>query len=88
MEIRIMYAYEWRPEIPLDKRDCANCNDGFCQHFMDADKIYTRAEIETISRELGYSFFDRCGGDDCGHHWVAKTVVTKDGKTSVFDIKK
>jgi hypothetical protein len=39
-------------------------------------KIYSRSDIETMSARLGYSVWDRCGGDDCRHRWVS-VVVTK-----------
>jgi hypothetical protein len=54
---------------------------------MDMGKLYSRAEIETISARLGYSAFDRVGGwwtredgthsPQCRHTWNALTVIRK-----------
>jgi 5-keto 4-deoxyuronate isomerase len=54
---------------------------------MGLDKFWSRTEIETLSRRLGYSVFDRGGGwwtmpngihsPSCRHRWVSKVVVKK-----------
>ena len=54
---------------------------------MQLDRLYSRAEIETISARLGYSVFDRRGGwwtkpngqhsPSCRHIFYAQTVIKK-----------
>lgn len=84
----IRYAYEWKPEVPYGQRDSnAHPSRPFCQRVMELDKFWSRSEIETLSRRLGYSVFDRAGGwwtmpngihsPSCRHRWVSKIVVKK-----------
>lgn len=84
----IRYAYEWKPEVPYGQRDSnAHPSRPFCQRVMGLDKFWSRSEIETLSRRLGYSVFDRAGGwwtmpngihsPSCRHRWVSKIVVKK-----------
>lgn len=84
----IRYAYEWKPEVPYSQRDTKNHpSRPFCERVMGLDKFWTRTEIETLSRRLGYSVFDRGGGwwtmpngihsPSCRHRWVSKIVVKK-----------
>ena len=84
----IRYAYEWKPEVPTGQRDSnAHPSRPFCQRVMGLDKFWSRTEIETLSRRLGYSVFDRGGGwwtmpngihsPSCRHRWVSKVVVKK-----------
>ncbi len=73
-----MYSYEG----PQDSR-----NRPFCARMMQLNRLYTRAEIETISRRLGYSVFDRRGGwwtmpdgvhsPSCRHDWRSNVVIKK-----------
>ena len=44
---------------------------------MELNRLYTRYDIEQISQRLGYSVWDRKGGDDCRHRWVSQIVVKK-----------
>lgn len=77
-EILIKYSYEG----PKDNR-----NRPFCAKLMELDRLYSRAEIETISSRLGYSVWDRRGGwwtqpdgdrlPHCRHSWVSNIVVRK-----------
>jgi len=84
----IRYAYEWKPEVSYGERDSnAHPSRPFCQRVMGLDKFWSRTEIETLSRRLGYSVFDRGGGwwtmpngihsPSCRHRWVSKVVVKK-----------
>lgn len=78
--LSIMYTYEWQEEVPPNERDCVKCNSvGFCQKLMDLKRFYTRADIEKISARLGYSVWDRRGGDDCKHYWKSNQVIKKKG---------
>lgn len=77
--ISIKYSYEG----PQDSR-----NRPFCAKLMELHRLYSRAEIESISERLGYSVFDRRGGfwtrkgtNDttpyCRHKWKSNIVVKK-----------
>jgi hypothetical protein len=84
----VRYSYEWKSEIPSGQRDTADHpSRAFCARLMQLDRLYSRAEIETISGRLGYSVFDRRGGwwtrpngqasPSCRHRWFAQTVIKK-----------
>ena len=54
----------------------------FCARLIELNRVYTRAEIETISQRLGYSVFDRAGGfwgnkPYCRHEWRRLLVIKK-----------
>jgi hypothetical protein len=85
MTISVMYSYEWDPALPESERKFeSEPSEEFCRTIMEMNMLYTRAEIEQISGELGYSVFDRRGGDGCKHVWKSNTVVEKDGKTRII----
>lgn len=76
---KIMYGYDG----PQDSR-----NRPFCARMMQLNRLYTRAEIETISRRLGYSVFDRRGGwyhnpstdsttPYCRHTWASFVTIKR-----------
>ena len=84
----VRYSYEWRSDIPGNERDSADHPSRyFCARLMQLDRLYSRAEIESISARLGYSVFDRRGGwwtrpngqhsPSCRHRWFAQTVIKK-----------
>ena len=84
----VRYSYEWRSDIPGNERDSADHpSRQFCARLMQLDRLYSRAEIESISARLGYSVFDRRGGwwtkpngqasPSCRHRWFAQTVIKK-----------
>lgn len=84
----VRYSYEWRTDIPVNQRNSADHpSRQFCARLMQLDRLYSRAEIETISARLGYSVFDRRGGwwtrpngdhsPSCRHRWLAQTVIKK-----------
>lgn len=82
--IMVKYSYEW-------KAGFTNANIGtsrdFCVALLEANKLYSRAEIETMSAELGYSVWDRKGGwytkpngersPECRHEWKTNIVTRK-----------
>jgi len=83
-KLMIRYSYEWRNVKGNDKNK-ANSRP-FCQALMNANKLYSRADIETLSTRMGYSVFDRCGGFwnndgvidyQCRHEWKANIVTRK-----------
>jgi hypothetical protein len=77
-EILLRYSYDG----PQDDK-----NRPFCAKLMELNRLYSRADIETISERLGYSVWDRRGGwftqpdgthrPFCRHRWFALTVVRK-----------
>jgi DNA-binding Lrp family transcriptional regulator len=79
-QIFVKYSYEG----PVDNR-----NRPFCAKLMSLKRLYSRAEIESISTRLGYSVFDRRGGfwthhdgtvtPYCRHTWKSNIVVKKGG---------
>ena len=84
-EILIRYSYEW-------KSGFSNANKGtsrpFCVHLLDAKKMYSRSEIESMSARLGYSVWNRGGGwytvkgtnihePSCRHEWKTNVVTRK-----------
>ena len=84
----VRYSYEWRSDIPGNERNSSDHPSRyFCARLMQLDRLYSRAEIETISGRLGYSVFDRRGGwwtqpngnhsPSCRHRWFAQTVIKK-----------
>lgn len=85
----VRYSYEWKSIVPTDERNTsAHPSRPFCAKLMRLDRLYSRSEIESISRRLGYSVFDRGGGwwnmgdgvnsPSCRHQWVSKVVIKKD----------
>ena len=84
---RVMYAYDWRSEVPASQRNtAAHPSREFCVKMMGLNKLWGRTDIEKISARLGYSVFDRVGGwwnDNgdikyhCRHTWGARMVVKK-----------
>lgn len=82
-EIFIRYSYEVKPGvgpaiIPGSRP--------FCRKLIEMDKIYTRAEIESISQRVGFSVWDRKGGfwnnggeieEECRHRWVSHVIIKK-----------
>lgn len=84
----VRYAYEWKSIVPTTERNTpAHPSRPFCAKLMELNRLYTRADIEAISRRLGYSVFDRGGGwwnmgdgvnsPSCRHQWVSKVVIKK-----------
>lgn len=85
-EILIMYSYDWR--VPASQQDY-NTSRPFCQRLMDLSKtkLWSRQDIENISKRVGYSVWDRCGGwwtmpngehsYQCRHEWKTNLVTRK-----------
>lgn len=77
-QVLVRYSYEG----PKDDR-----NRPFCARLLELNKIYSRVDIETISKRLGYSVWDRRGGwftlpngehrPFCRHIWKANIVIRK-----------
>ena len=88
-EILIRYTYAWRDIVPASERNTpAHPSRFFCVRMMELaqTKIWSRADIESMSARLGYSVWDRVGGfwnrdgfidTQCRHEWKMLTVKRK-----------
>jgi hypothetical protein len=83
-DYKIMYTYEWRTGVKPDKRNSRE----FCVKLLDANKMYSRAQIEQISKIVGYDVWNYRGGwwtrkggqtrtPFCRHIWSANVVKIK-----------
>jgi hypothetical protein len=83
-ELMIRYSYEWRSGFSKSDIDTSR---PFCVALLEANKVYSRSEIELMSARLGYSVWDRKGGwytesngkhsPECRHQWVSNIVTRK-----------
>jgi len=89
-QILIRYTYEWIPQLDRAGKPSQNplitTSRPFCKYLLEANKFYTRSDIETMSARLGYSVWDRRGGwwnddgkisESCRHRWVSNIVKRK-----------
>lgn len=81
IDVYIKYSYE--AKAGLDP--VIETTRPFCRRLISLNRLYTRAEIESISQRVGYSVFDRKGGfwgdrDECRHRWVRNVVIKKSKK--------
>lgn len=80
VNVSVKYKYIKRPGV--DGKAVIETTRPFCKHLIENPKLYTMAEIETMSRRLGYSVFDRGGGfwgdsPTCRHTWERVLVIKK-----------
>ena len=86
-EISVRYSYDWKEGFSdSDKKN----SRPFCVALLDANKLYSRADIERMTQKLGYSVWDRKGGwynegggvisEECRHQWVTNIVSKKNKK--------
>ena len=84
-ELLIRYSYEWKAGFSNSDIDTSR---PFCVALLEANKVYSRSEIELMSARLGYSVWDRKGGwytkpgtnthePSCRHQWVSNIVTRK-----------
>lgn len=83
-ELMIRYSYEWKAGFSKSDIDTSR---PFCVALLEANKVYSRSEIELMSARLGYSVWDRKGGwytessgkhsPECRHQWVSNIVTRK-----------
>jgi hypothetical protein len=84
-ELLIRYSYEWKAGFSNSDKDTSR---PFCVALLDANRVYSRSEIESMSARLGYSVWDRKGGwytkpgtndhePSCRHQWVSNIVTRK-----------
>jgi hypothetical protein len=87
-ELVVLYSYELSPESP--PLAVGGVSREFCVKLMDAQKLYTRAEIDNMSNEVGGSVWMMRGGwytkpdttihvPHCRHEWQSNLV--KKGST-------
>jgi hypothetical protein len=91
-ELLIRYSYEWNSDFGIAEKDktitpLLDTSRPFCKYLLEANKMYSRSEIETMSARLGYSVWDRRGGwwtkdkgvhsESCRHRWVSNIVTRK-----------
>lgn len=50
---------------PLDEK-----TRDFCRLMLKIDKVFSRSQIDYISRELGYDVLVYCGSYNCRHNWI------------------
>jgi hypothetical protein len=94
VEIGVRYSYEVKPEYrePNDEDPTGQIiptSRDFCRALIQADRFYTRRDIEAMSAEMGYSVWDQKGGfmgvrggqgealPACRHTWVSNVVVKR-----------
>ncbi len=83
--ISIRYSYEWNEDVPVNERDTPGFESRpFCKELMKLNRFYSRADIETVSQQLGYSVWRDCGGEGCRHRWVTVTLIEQDGEKVVY----
>ena len=83
-EIMVRYSYGWKSGF--DNTDLKNSRP-FCKTLINANKLYSRSDIEAMSARLGYSVWDRGGGwwtmpdgehsESCRHEWKTNIVTRK-----------
>jgi hypothetical protein len=81
-----MYDYQKRPTIK--GTTLIPTSRSFCRKIVEANKYYSRQDIQEMTTIFGYSIFDHCGGfyhdpdtgettNICRHHWVPIRVKNK-----------
>lgn len=80
-QISIKYSYEVKPGVGPS---IIPTSRAFCIKMIGLKRLYSRAEIESMSARLGYSVFDRKGGfwgkrPECRHRWESHIVVKRGG---------
>ena len=83
-EFLIRYSYEWKRGFNNSDKPSSR---EFCKYLLDANKFYSRSDIEQMSARLGYSVWDRRGGwytepngnhsPSCRHIWKSNIVTRK-----------
>jgi DNA-binding Lrp family transcriptional regulator len=84
LNFKILYTYEVKPGLGPAIIDTSR---DFCIRMVSLSqtKMWSRADIEAMSRRMGYSVWDRKGGwygksKECRHQWVKNIVMLKDKK--------
>lgn len=88
VKISSMYQYGLSPYVSGPEKLPNGRTRPFCERLLELDKIYTRAELDLISKEVGYNVWVRRGGfytnpvngittPFCRHIWEMKIVTEK-----------
>jgi len=83
IDFEVRYRYDWRPEFKASKP--AKTSREFCQTLMKLNKLYTRADIDQMTKIMGFSVWDQRGGwytipggdlarPSCRHVWNQQIV--------------
>ena len=79
IDIRAMYILSWDNNLPIEEKVISKyeCKE-FCGKLLEVSKsrYFSRQDIQKLSEKLGYSVFQRRGGDGCPHVWE-KVIVKK-----------
>jgi hypothetical protein len=85
-KLEVRYKYAWSPEFTNPDKLEATSRE-FCKTMLGLDRLYTREDINTLSRIMGYSVWNRRGGwyttpggkprPQCRHIWLQQIVVHK-----------
>ena len=88
-KLEIRYKYAWSPEFP-NTAGLIDSSREFCRTMLELNRLYTREDINTLSRIMGYSIWNRRGGwytqpngvprPQCRHIWLQQIVVNKGGE--------
>lgn len=78
IDVYIKYSYEPKPGL----KPIIETTRPFCKKLIELNRLYTRAEIESISQRVGFSVWDRRGGfwgssPSCRHEWKRNIVIKK-----------
>lgn len=85
-EVQVMYEYKVRPGYGEPLIDTSR---GFCVKLINNDRLYSRADIQTMSAIFGYDVYSHCGGwyfnsdtgkaeNQCRHFWNKVKVLRKE----------
>ena len=80
LNFKILYDYVLKSGV--EGGEVIDTTRDFCRRLIAMNKLWSRAEIESMSRRMGYSVFDRGGGwwgksKSCRHEWESVIVMQK-----------
>jgi hypothetical protein len=89
-QIKVVYSYEKRPDLDGPSKLPNGRTREFCAALIDADRIYTREEINTISTAIGRDVWSYRGGwyhnpdtdrntPSCRHFWKQNVIIDRNG---------
>ena len=85
-EVQVMYEYKVRPGYGEPLIDTSR---GFCIKLINNDRLYSRADIQTMAAIFGYDVYRHAGGwytdpqtgqaeNQCRHFWNQVKVIRKE----------
>jgi DNA-binding CsgD family transcriptional regulator len=89
-QIKVVYSYEKRPDLDGPSKLPNGRTREFCAALIDADRIYTREEIDRISTAIGRDVWSYRGGwyrnpnterttPSCRHFWKQNVIIDRNG---------